>query len=293
MQEGDAVVGTGLARALLARQMPDLADLSLRRLLGGGTDNVLYRLGRDHLLRFPRRAWAEAEIDRLQRWLPLLAPQLPLAVPLVLRQGAPGQGYPFRWTLGPFLPGRDAFSAPPTDPLAAARDLAACLARLRALPAPPDAPPRGQADRIDLILQGLEPWIAAFGDEADPSLLRELVAQAQAAPAFAGPPAWVHGDLHPLNILTRRGRIAALIDWGGLRLGDPGMDLMPAWTLFDAPAREAFRATLDPDPGAWARGRALALAKAIMAIPHYRASNPMFCAVMRRTLDRVIADREG
>ncbi len=269
--------------------MPDLAHLPLRRLTGGGTDNVLYRLGRDLLLRFPRRPEAEAEVDRLSLWLPRLTPALPLAAPEVLGRGAAALGYPFAWSLGRFLPGRDAFAAPP-EQMRAAVDLAGFLRGLQALPAPPGAPPRGAADRIDLILAGLPPYIAGFAGEADPDRLRALVAAAARSPAFSGPPAWVHGDLHPLNLLTRRGRLTAVIDWGGAGLGDPAMDLMAGWTLFDPPAREVFRRAMTPDPGAWARGRALALAKAIMAIPYYRASNPVFHAVMIRTLDRVLAD---
>jgi len=288
----DQPVGHVLARALIAAQMADLAHLPLRRLAGGGTDNVIYRLGRDLLIRFPRRPVAEAEIAGLRAWLPGLAPGLGLRAPLILRCGAPGLGYPFAWTICQWLPGRDAFAAPP-EGMRAARDLAGFLQGLQALPAPAGAPRRGEADRIDLILAGLPPFIAAFAGEADPGLLRDLVARAAGIPAFAGRPVWVHGDLHPLNLLTWRGRLTSVIDWGGLGLGDPAMDLMPGWTLFDATARESFRRAMNPDPDAWARGRALALAKAVMAIPYYRQSNPVFHAVMRRTLRRVIEDPQG
>lgn len=290
LHDADQPVGAKLARALIETQMPELAHLPMKRLAGGGTDNVLYRVGRAHLARFPRRAWAEAEIDKLVVWLPRLAPALPLAVPQVELQGRPDMGYPFRWTLGNFLTGQDAYTAPPEDQVKAAETLARCLRRLHAAPAPAKAPRRGAADRIDLILAGLEPFVAEFAGEADPAVLRHLIARARQAPPQAGRLAWVHGDLHPLNLLTRRGKLVAVLDWGGMGLGDPAMDLMPAWTLFDAPAREVVRRALHPDPGAWARGRALALAKAVMAIPYYRHSNPVFYAVMCRTLERVISD---
>lgn len=293
MHKGDQPVGPALARALVAAQMPDLAHLPLRRLAGGGTDNVLYRLGSAYLLRFPRRAWGEAEIDRLVTWLPQVTAGLPLAVPVVLRLGEPGGTYPFRWSVGSFLPGRDAFAAPVADQNAAARVLAGCLGHLRGLPTPADAPRRGAADEIHRILGELEPFVAGFAGEAEPRVLRELIARAAAVPGHKGPLAWVHGDLHPLNLLVRRGRLAALLDWGGMGLGDAGMDLMPAWTLFDGPARAIFRDTLQPNPAAWARGWALALAKAVMAIPYYRRSNPVFYAVMCRTLERVMSDPQG
>lgn len=292
MHDNEAVVTARLARALLGASMPDLAALPLRRVGGAGTDTALFRLGPDLVARFPRRPIAEAQIEPLARWLPDLAPHLPLAVPLTHRTGSPGFGYPFAWSVGSWLAGRDALAAP-ADQMAAAHALADLLQALHARPCPQSAPLRGLADRIDLTLAGLDPFIAQFADEADPALLRRCVAEAKKAPAFHGPPVWVHGDLHPLNLLTRRGRLSAVIDWGGMGLGDPGMDLMVAWTVLDAPARFVFRARLRPDPAAWARGRAQALAKAIMAIPCYRRSNPVFHAAMRRALDRVLDDAAG
>ena len=270
--------------------MPGLAGLPLRVLRGGGTDNVLYRLGRDLLVRFPRRAWADAEIDRLERWLPVLAPHLPLDLPVVLHRGAPGPSYPFRWTVGPWLAGRDSHAEPP-HPAQAVADVAKFLCALQALPCPQDAPFRGEADDLNLKLAGIEAVIDGFLDEeADKGLLRRTVAKAREVPPHQGPKVWVHGDLHALNLLTTRGRVTGVIDWGGMGLGDPAMDLLIAWTLFDEPERLALRLALQPDDDAWARGRVLALVKAILAIPYYRHSNPVFYGLMRRTLDRVLAD---
>jgi aminoglycoside phosphotransferase (APT) family kinase protein len=155
---------------------------------------------------------------------------------------------------------------------------------------PPDAPPQGEFSRLDLRLAGSEHFIAQFQDEADPARLRQVLARARQLPAHAGPPVWHHGDLHPLNLLTDQGRLSAVIDWGSLGTGDPSMDLMAGWALFDAPARAAFRRALAPDPAAWARGRALAFSKAVAAIPYYRTSNPRFRDAMKATLARVLAD---
>jgi len=150
---------------------------------------------------------------------------------------------------------------------------------------------RGAADDLTLKLAGIETVIDGFLDhEADQCLLRDKVAEALDVPQHRGPKVWVHGDLHALNLLTRRGRVTGVIDWGGMGLGDPGMDLLIAWTLFDAPERHALRRAMQPDEGRWARGRALALIKAIMAIPYYRQSNRVFYWLMRQTLDRVLAD---
>ena len=288
MHDGDQPVLPRLARALIDRQMPEYAGLPLRRVAGGGTDNVLYRLGPGLLVRFPRRAWADAEIDRLQRWLPVLAPGLPVEVPLVLRRGEAGPGYPFRWTVGPWLKGRDAFATPP-EPVRAVSDVAGFLRALWALPCPPDAPLRAGADVLGLKLVGIEAAIDGFQDEADKALLCDRVAEAREVPVFRGRPVWVHGDLHALNVLTRRGRMTGVIDWGGMGLGDPGMDLSAAWTLFEAPGRRMLQAALQPEEGAWARGRVRALIMAVLAIPYYRQSNPVFYRAMRQVLARVLA----
>lgn len=289
MHADEHAITARTARDLIAAGMPDLADLPLRRVGGAGTDNVLFRLGPDLVARFPRLPHAEAQIGLLARWLPDLAPHLPLSVPLIDRIGEPDFGYPCSWAVGPWLAGRDAFAAPP-DQKAAAADLADFLQALHGQPAPDDAPLRGKTDRLDLTLAGLDPFVAQFEDEADPALLRRLVAKALKIPVFRGPPVWVHGDLHPLNLLTQRGRLSGVIDWGLMGLGDPGLDMMVAWTMLDGPARHDLHDRLQPDPAAWARGWAQALAKAIMAIPYYRRSNPVFHAAMRRTLERVLEE---
>ena len=292
MHAGEHAVTAARARALIAAQMPDLADLPLRRVGQTGTDNVLDRLGPALVARFPRLPWGAAEVLHLARWLPTLTP-LPLSIPLATRLGQPDAAYPHPWSIGPWLPGRDAFTAPP-DQRTAVPILAQFLKTLHNHPRRPDAPLRGQADRFDLRLTAARPLIAQLTPaEGDADLLLHLLTRAQATPPFAGTPVWIHGDLHPANLLTRRGRLTSVIDWGGMGLGDPGMDLMVAWTLLDAQARAAFKAAMEPDPAAWARGRAQALGKALQAIPYYRHTNPEFHRQMCQTLARVAADPDA
>ncbi len=293
MHAGEHEISTHGARRLIAEQMPDLVGLALRRIGRTGTDNALFRLGPALVARFPRLPHAEAQIEPLARWLPTLAPALqPLGLPRVNRIGQPGGTYPFAWSVGPWLAGRDAADRPP-DQMAAAAALAGFLTRLQGLTTTALQPLRGDNVAIHRILSGLDPHIAGFDRKADRDLLRAAVERARHLAEFHGKPVWVHGDLHPLNLLVRRGKLAAIIDWGSMGLGDPGMDMMVAWTLLDPQARRLFRRDLNPDPDAWGRGWALALAKSIMAIPYYRQSNPVFCAVMRRTLARVLADPQA
>ncbi len=289
MHSGQTEVTAAQVRALLADQMPELAGLALKRVGLTGTDNVLYRIGTGLVGRFPRLPHAEAQISAQAQWLPRLAGVLPLTVPLTLRFGLPGAGYPFRWTVLPWLPGHAAFAGP-LDQAGAALTLAGFLQALQAQPQPDGAPRRGAMDRLETRFATLGPYIGQFQGEADPLLLAKVAAAMRRLPPHDGELVWVHGDLHPLNLLAQRRRLTGMIDWGGLGLGDSATDLMIGWTLFDAPARQVFRDALRPSPEAWARGRALAFAKAVAAIPYYRRSNPGFRDVMLRTLTRVLED---
>ncbi|WP_259444912.1 phosphotransferase [Neotabrizicola shimadae] len=285
MHEGEVELSARQVRALLAAQMPDLAPFPLRRVGAGGTDHVLYRVGPRLLARFPRLASAANQPLGEAAWLPALAPCLPLAVPGPLRLGEPGAGYPFAWSVGPWLPGRDAWSAPPWQ---AAEALAAFVAALRAAPVTPGAPARTGtlADR-DAFLRSM---IAEVRDEAEPATLTRLWDRCLALPRWNGPPVWVHADLHPLNLLTRRGRLVAVTDWGAFGAGDPAEDLLPAWAALDASGRDRFRAALRVDDGDWARGWAFAFSKAVMAVPYYRETNPRLRDMMRRMLVECLND---
>jgi aminoglycoside phosphotransferase (APT) family kinase protein len=276
------------AQALIATQMPDLAELPLTRIGRSGTDNVLFRLGPDLIARFPRVPHAETQIGRIARWLPGLAAALPLAVPLMLRQGVPQGAYPFAWTITPYLPGRPALPLRAADQSAAATALATSLRALQAQPIPPDAPRRIHSDRLDHRLSALEAFLPALATHTDPRRLNDLTRRLRALPPPPEPPVWSHGDLHPLNLLARRGRLTALIDWGDLGVGDPALDLLPAFTLFDRPARDRFLAEMAPHPDAVQRARAVALGKCVHGLPYFRQSNPGFHAVLVATLARVL-----
>ena len=287
MHSGQHQVTAPQARALIAAQMPDLAHLPLRRIGLAGTDNVLYRVGTLWVARFPRLPHAAAQIDRQTLWLPRLTP-LQLPIPLIQRTGLPSDDYPYRWTLLPWLPGRPATAA--FDQSHAALTLAKFLKSLHSLPVPDHAPDLHLSDQLATRFAAIDHFITLFRGEADQTRLHLTAAKLRQLPPYSGPRHWLHGDMHPLNLLVLRGKLTAVIDWGTMGLGDPAMDLMAAWTVFDAPARARFRATLNPAPDTWNRGRALAFAKAVAAIPYYRHSNPALRDVMRLTLTRILAD---
>ena len=252
-----------LVRSLLHEQHADLATLPLRR-LAEGWDNVIWRLGDDLIVRLPRRQMGAVLVRHEQRWLPELAAGLPLPVPVPVRMGVPGCGYPWAWSVCPWLPGVEIERAPPADWGDAARQLGGFLAALHR-PAPADAPPnpyRGVplADRAERFEQG----VRDLADTVDGPALHRLWDELVATPAWPGPAMWLHGDVHPLNLLVHEGRLAAVIDFGDLTAGDPASDLAGAWTFLPAAERAMFRAAAGRDRAVddhtWSRARGWALA---------------------------------
>ncbi|MGV8989247.1 MAG: phosphotransferase [Cypionkella sp.] len=221
--------------------------------------------------------------------MPRLSRTWPLSVPLTLPFELPRLGFPFRWTVLPWLPGDAAFTGP-LDQAKATLAIAEFLKLRQAQPQPEGAPLRGKADRLDLRFADLRHWIGQFQGEADPLALAKVAARMRKLPPHSDPVVRVHGDLHTLILLSLRARLSAVIDWGRLGMGDPAIDLMIGWTQFDAPAREVFRQAMAPAPDAWDRAGALAFAKAVAEIPDYRRANPEFRAMMLATLARVLQD---
>ncbi|HET6261216.1 MAG TPA: aminoglycoside phosphotransferase family protein, partial [Chloroflexia bacterium] len=256
MHPNEVDTDVALVRRLLAAQFPHWADLPLEPVPSAGTDNAIYRLGDDMAVRLPRIEWATAQVDKEHRWLPLLAPHLPLAIPVPLAKGAPGEGYPWRWSVYRWLEGENATVESITDLRQAARDLAefvAALQRIDATPGPPPGPHNfGRGEPLAMRDARTR---AAIADLQEHGILDSytLTAVAEAwdaalqSPAWEGPPVWIHGDLQPGNLLAVEGRLRAVIDFGGLGVGDPACDLIVAWNFLPPESREVYRAALAVD----------------------------------------------
>ncbi|HYI60708.1 MAG TPA: aminoglycoside phosphotransferase family protein [Acidimicrobiales bacterium] len=283
-------IDVAVVRDLLAEQRPDLVDRPLVE-LASGWDNVMVRVGDDLVARLPRREAAVALVHHEQRWLPALAPRLPLPVPVPVHAGRPGPGYPWPWSLVPWQPGASAIAAPPQDPARAAEDLGRFLAALHR-PAPADAPPnpyRGVplVERAEAVAQRLAQLAAVIDAPALARRWEELVA----TPGWAGPPVWLHGDLHPGNLLVHRGRLSGVVDFGDVTSGDPATDLAVAWSLLPAGARPVLRAEAGyaGDDATWDRARGWALALGLAYLAH-SADAPAYGTLGRRALTAVLAD---
>ena len=225
-----------LVRALLRDQHPDLAGRALTA-VPGGWDNAMWRLGDDLAVRMPRTGRAPSLLRAEQRWLPLLAPHLPLPVPTPVRVGEPSPRFPFTWSVVQWVHGEPADQSPVTG-AAAARTLARFLGALHR-PAPADAP-RNAAHGGPLRLLDLDAWRPAGRDDRAVERLRRVWERALAAPEWGGPALWVHGDLHPANALVADGNLCGVVDFGDMCAGDPATDLAAAWVLLPDGASDAF-----------------------------------------------------
>lgn len=297
--DADVDITDALVRRLLASQHPDLADLPLER-ADNGWDNVVYRLGDRLGVRLPRRGAAHRPLLNELRWLPFLAPRLPLPVPAAARRGRPAPGYPYHWAVVPWFEGRSAALAGPGERDAYAAQLAGFLRALH-VPAPGDAPRspvRGVplASRAESLAARLATGRLPQGDT-----LRAVFAEGTRAPLHRGPALWLHGDPHPHNMVVdpaaagAPARLAAVVDFGDLTAGDPASDLAAAWLHFTARGRNVFRAALADGSGrplhdddAWlrARGWAVHLGAVMALLP---ADDPLH-AVGRHALRQVLEE---
>ncbi len=228
-------------RALLAEQHPDLGHLPLAE-VDAGWDNTLWRLGDDLLLRLPRRQVAAQLTLNEQRWLPALAPRLPLPVPVPLRFGRPSDGFPWPWSVTRWIQGTPGDRATITEPEESARRLGRFLRALHHA-APEDAP-RNPYRSIPLIERApdFEARLRQLASEIDGPAANRVWGRALAAPAWSRPPVWLHGDLHPANVLVDHGTLVAVIDFGDICAGDPATDLAGAWLLLPAGSLSTFAA---------------------------------------------------
>lgn len=284
-----------MVAALLAAQFPAWTDLAIRRVESSGTDNAMYRLGDDMVARLPRTLDASWQVDKEHRWLPQLAPHLPLAIPALLGEGAPGDGYPWRWSIYRWLEGEDATTAAIDDRRRAATQLGefvSALHRIDAIDGPPPGDHNfwrgdGLTDRDPDVREAL----AALDGIVDVDASAAAWEVALAAPPWDGPPVWIHGDLYPGNLLVHDGELSAVIDFGGLGVGDPACDVMAAWSFLSEETRADFRAALPTDDATWARGRGWALSMALIGLPYYQDTNPIWSNTARRTIRDVLEDQ--
>lgn len=289
MPSAEVDIDRALVARLLASQFPELASLPLHSVTGGW-DNALIRLGTDLAVRLPRRAAAVPLADHEHRWLPEIALRISAPVPAPVRVGRRSDLFPWPWSVVPWIAGRSVATVPVAERGGLAPDLALFIGQMH-VPAPEDAPPnpvrgvplrhRDQAvrERMRVVSPAAE-------------LLPLWIRLRDTAP-WGHAPVWLHGDLHPANLLIREGRLAGIVDFGDLTAGDPATDLAVAWLAFDARDRETFWSGLPAQyrtDGALrdrARGWALVMATAFAA---HSDDNPGMAALGAHAIGEVLRE---
>jgi aminoglycoside phosphotransferase (APT) family kinase protein len=287
----DIDIDDALVARLIEAQHPDLAGPLA--LVANGWDNVLYRLGDDWCVRLPRRRVAVELILNERRWLPSLAGALNVDIPVPVRDGEPSDQYPWPWSIAPWLDGTLAAAVPPSSRSPLAPGLADFVVRMHS-GAPHDAPHnpvRGVPleSRTATVQQRLDAGTIPRSEE-----LRALWSRLARTPAWAGPPLWLHGDLHPANILIdTTGQLRAVLDFGDLTAGDPATDLAVAWLAFEPDARAVFRERVTESTGTgadtWLRARAWALSFGTAFVAHSEEASAMR-AIGDHALQQVLLD---
>ena len=295
MHVDEVATDISLVGRLLAAQFPLWADLPIEPVLSAGTDNAIYRLGDDMAVRLPRIHWAVGQVDKEYRWLPRLTPLLPLAIPVPLAKGTPGEGYPWHWSVYRWLDGEVATIGSIDDLPLFATTLGRFLDVLQHID-PADGPPPGRHNffrggPLTIYDAQTRDAIAALHGKID-AHAATAVWEAALEATWHDAPVWVHGDVAASNLLVREGQLSAIIDFGCSGVGDPACDLVIAWTVFSGESREEFRAALPLDAATWARGRGWALWKALITLAQHMNTNPMEASKARRVIDEVLADYE-
>jgi aminoglycoside phosphotransferase (APT) family kinase protein len=297
LHAGEIDISSGLAARLIAEQFPQWAGLPIRPVTSAGTECVLYRLGDDMVIRLPRRPGESLAAILEQGLLPRLAPFLPVPVQALIAQGRPTAEYPASWGVLGWLDGDTPVEGHLATPGLLAADLAAFLRALWKVDLPKADLANGSAayrggplsDQHEFTLGAIEQVHGLTDTDAARAIWHHAV-QLQ---AWDGPDTWIHADLMPGNLLTRNGRLSAVIDFECAGIGDPAQDLIVAWMLLPAHVRPAFRRAVGVDDVTWLRGRARALSMALGHLRYYTDTNPAMAANARYTIREVLADYRG
>ncbi len=297
----------GLVRALVDGAFPEFASLDLRPLAASGSSNALFRLGDDLVVRLPRQPGGSASIEKEARWLSLIERHLSVAVPTVVAVGEPALGYPERWSVTRWivgdLPALATSERQPPGGHALARDLAKVVNALRGIEVPDDALTdeslssyRGGplSDLDEDFRESVEDCRGLTGLDLDlDAVLRAWDdVLASSAPDLEPVRHWYHGDLLAENLLVRDGRLAAVLDFGGMAVGDPCVDLIAAWEVLDVESRELFRQAVAVDDATWRRSMGWALLISVITFPYYWETMPARCE-SRRVMAHAVLDALG
>jgi aminoglycoside phosphotransferase (APT) family kinase protein len=288
-------IDDALVSRLVAAQFPQWTELPIRLVTPSGWDNRTFRLGDTMVVRLPSGEDYAEQVAKEQRWLPILAASLPLAIPMPLAVGQPAAGYPWNWSVYRWLGGESATSGSVAHLTEFASSLGRFLGSLQRIDATGGPVPRPhnfhRGGALGIYDGQTRLAIAALKGKIDVDAAT-AVWEAALASAWQRTAVWVHGDISAGNLLVQAGRLSAVIDFGQLGVGDPACDLAIAWSFFEGASRQAFRDALPLDAETWARGRGWAVWKALIAISGLVDTTALEAARSQQTIDEVLADAQ-
>jgi aminoglycoside phosphotransferase (APT) family kinase protein len=287
------LIDASLVRRLISAQFPRWADLPVEPVEVDGWDNTTFHLGEHMTARLPSAERYAAQVDKEHRWLPRLAPHLPLPIPVPMAKGVPAEGYPWQWSVYRWIKGQTATVERIADLRRFANELARFLTALQRID-PTGGPPPGphnffRGGPLRVYDAETRQALSALDGRIDTGAAT-AVWEAALAATWHGQPVWVHGDVAAGNLLVEDGRLSAVIDFGTSGVGDPSCDLAISWTLFEGESRNEFRASLQQDDATWARGRGWTLWKALITLAERKNTNTPEARDARHVIDEVLAD---
>ena len=286
MHADEIAVDIELVARLIAVQYPDWSHLALRPVEPWGTDNAIWRLGEDLVVRLPRIYWAKEQPAKEAKWLPNLASHLPVSIPEPVALGRPDSEYPFPWSVHRWLPGELAGPDTIRDRNAFADSLLDVIRGLRQAPIDGAPPPHNRARPLAEYDESARQAIASAADLIDAEAALKIWEAGLAAAPHAGALHWVHGDLEG-NCLVLNGYLSGLVDWGSACVGDPAVDVQVAWSpLFTDASRARFLERLNPSAATLERAKAIAIQQACVALPYYLNTYPL---IVERSWNKLAA----
>jgi len=289
----NVTIDISLVHKLISEQFPQWSNLPITPVKNGGWDNRTFHLGEHMSLRLPSSAEYAPKVKIEQYWLPKLAPHLPLVIPTPLAMGNPTEYYPFHWSVYHWIEGETASVEQITNLNEVAVDLAHFLVALQKID-PTDGPASGQHNfyrggSLKMYDAETQQATAQLGHRIDTPLIKEIWNLALAS-IWNNPPVWIHGDIAPTNLLVKNGKLIAVIDFGGLGIGDPACDFAIAWTFFKNESRHAFRTALATDDETWNRARGWALWKALITYAQLPGTNSAEKESSKKIIDEIVTD---
>ena len=287
MHKEEIEINDDIVRRLIVEQFPQFASFPIHKVHSTGTVNAVYRLGEEYCVRLPRLDWAGKSLNNEWTVLSAISSSITLAVPQVIEKGEPNAEYPLDWGIYRWIQG-DVYGSVPVDELEATEVLVRFIIELRKVKTLGNAPKAGRKPLLDLDEITINAITECKNDIDRQRTLRIWYELITVKP-WDGIPVWIHADLLKPNLLVNDGKLSGVIDFGSAGIGDPAFDVIPAWTVLSSDeARVLFRRLLNVDCDTWNRAKAYALHQALLIIPYYRDSNPIFVEQAKNTINNII-----